>query len=106
MRSICCARNAARRFQPSCTKWPTRMRRSYARIAGRTATVILRRLPSLCRGRDPSEEFLSELVSNRGTVVISFVRGQVLHGYDTRAQAISGAASFLEARASNTHENE
>src|SRR5882762_3013442 len=65
MRSICYARNAARRFQPSCTKWPTRMRRSYAQIAGRAATAILRRLPTLYRGRDPSEGFLRGLVSDR-----------------------------------------
>jgi len=58
MRSICYARNAARRFPPSCTKWPTRMRRSYARIAGRAVTAILRRLLSLWPGRGPSEEFL------------------------------------------------
>src|SRR5437660_2957652 len=65
MRSICYARNAARRFPPSCTKWLTRMRRSYARIAGRAATAILRRPLSLWRGRDPLEGLFSGLVSDR-----------------------------------------
>jgi hypothetical protein len=58
MRSIGCARNAAGRFPLSYTRWPTRMRRSYARIAGRAATATLRRLPNRWRGRDPSEESL------------------------------------------------
>src|SRR6267378_4492951 len=125
MRSICYASNAARRFQPSCTKWPTRMRRSYARIAGRAATVILRRPPSLWRGRDPLEGLFSGLVSDRldryalPSSVDSGPPKHSLDGAPSRAVAttssvwqqhvltpISGTASFLVPGASNTHENE
>src|SRR5208282_6196850 len=44
-----CAITAARHFPPFCTKWPTRMPRSYALIAARALTASLRRLPSRLR---------------------------------------------------------
>src|SRR5271169_4216103 len=57
-----CAITAARHFPPFCTKWPTRMPRSYALIAARALTASLRKLPrrlwELGRSRRLSRELL------------------------------------------------
>src|SRR5580658_561657 len=62
---------AARLFPPSCTEWPTRMPRSYARIAGRSLTASRRRPPRPLRERDPSRKLSSAYLALSGPSLLA-----------------------------------